>query len=71
MNIPISRSVSGRLELLYHLAQAFSSSLDLDQVLNRVMDEVIVVMSNFSNKNILRYWQEVQVGKIPNTPLEI
>jgi sigma-B regulation protein RsbU (phosphoserine phosphatase) len=30
-----------RLSLLYHLAQAFNSSLDLDEVLNRVMDEVI------------------------------
>lgn len=32
-----------RLALLYHLSQAFNSSLDLDEVLNRVMDEVIVV----------------------------
>lgn len=31
-----------RLALLYHLAQTFNSSLDLDQVLNRVIDEVIV-----------------------------
>lgn len=31
-----------RLALLYHLSQTFSSSLDLDQVLNRVIDEVIV-----------------------------
>jgi sigma-B regulation protein RsbU (phosphoserine phosphatase) len=30
-----------RLSLLYQLAQAFNSSLDLDEVLNRVMDEVI------------------------------
>jgi signal transduction histidine kinase len=30
-----------RLDLLYRLSQTFNSSLDLDQVLNRVMDEVI------------------------------
>jgi signal transduction histidine kinase len=30
-----------RLDLLYRLAQTFNSSLDLDQVLNLVMDEVI------------------------------
>lgn len=33
---------SDRLALLYHLAQTFNSSLDLNEVLNRVMDEVIV-----------------------------
>jgi signal transduction histidine kinase len=32
---------SERLDLLYRLSQTFSSSLDLDQVLNRVIDEVI------------------------------
>jgi len=31
-----------RLALLYHLAQTFNSTLDLDQVLNWVIDEVIV-----------------------------
>jgi len=39
-----SDSVPGsgdRLALLYHLSQTFNSSLDLDEVLNRVMDEVI------------------------------
>ena len=30
-----------RLALLYRLGQTFNSSLDLDEVLNRVMDEVI------------------------------
>jgi GAF domain-containing protein len=30
-----------RLGLLYRLSQTFNSSLDLDQVLNLVMDEVI------------------------------
>lgn len=30
-----------RLALLYRISQAFNSSLDLEQVLNRVMDEVI------------------------------
>jgi serine phosphatase RsbU (regulator of sigma subunit) len=33
-----------RLELLYRLSQTFSSSLDVDEVLNRVMDEVIAVL---------------------------
>ena len=33
-----------RLELLYRLSQTFSSSLDLDEVLNRVMDEVIAAV---------------------------
>jgi serine phosphatase RsbU (regulator of sigma subunit) len=33
--------VHDRLELLYRLSQAFNSSLDLDQVLERVIDEVI------------------------------
>jgi sigma-B regulation protein RsbU (phosphoserine phosphatase) len=33
---------SDRLALLYHLSQTFNSSLDLDEVLNRVMDEVVV-----------------------------
>jgi len=30
-----------RLELLYHISQTFNSSLDLNQVLDHVMDEVI------------------------------
>jgi sigma-B regulation protein RsbU (phosphoserine phosphatase) len=34
-----------RLALLCRLSQAFNSSLDLDEVLNRVMDEVITTMS--------------------------
>jgi phosphoserine phosphatase RsbU/P len=34
---------TARLELLYRLSQTFNSSLDLDEVLNRVMDEVIAV----------------------------
>jgi sigma-B regulation protein RsbU (phosphoserine phosphatase) len=36
-----SQPSGDRLALLYRLSQAFSSSLDLDEVLNRVMDEVI------------------------------
>ena len=36
-------SSQDRLDLLYNLSQAFNSSLDLDEVLNRVIDEVIVV----------------------------
>lgn len=35
------RPDSDRLALLYRLSQTFNSSLDLDEVLNRVMDEVI------------------------------
>ena len=34
-------SSGGHLALLYQLSQTFNSSLDLDEVLNRVMDEVI------------------------------
>jgi serine phosphatase RsbU (regulator of sigma subunit) len=34
-----------RFALLYRLSQAFNSSLDLDEVLNRVMDEVIKATS--------------------------
>lgn len=33
-----------RLALLLHLTQVFNSTLDLDEVLNRVMDEVITVL---------------------------
>jgi len=40
--IPVSDN--DRLELLYRLTQAFNSSLDLNVVLNRVMDEVISVL---------------------------
>ena len=52
-----------RLELLYRLSQTFNSSLDLDTVLNRVMDEVIavihaergfVMLSDTSGKPIFR-----------------
>ncbi len=35
------RSSGARFALLYRLSQTFNSSLDLDEVLNRVMDEVI------------------------------
>jgi len=38
-----SQPSSDRLALLYRLSQTFNSSLDLDEVLNRVMDEVIAV----------------------------
>jgi serine phosphatase RsbU (regulator of sigma subunit) len=37
----MTASHTDRLELLYRLSQAFNSSLDLDQVLERVIDEVI------------------------------
>jgi sigma-B regulation protein RsbU (phosphoserine phosphatase) len=40
----ISGPTGDRLTLLYHLSHTFNSSLDLDQVLNRVMDEVIAIM---------------------------
>jgi sigma-B regulation protein RsbU (phosphoserine phosphatase) len=36
-----SQPSTERLALLYRLSQTFNSSLDLDEVLNRVMDEVI------------------------------
>ena len=39
----VSEGSGDRLELLYRLSQTFNSSLDLDEVLNRVMDEVIAV----------------------------
>jgi sigma-B regulation protein RsbU (phosphoserine phosphatase) len=44
-NIPNSgeSAPADRLALLYNLSQTFNSSLDLDEVLNRVIDEVIVV----------------------------
>jgi sigma-B regulation protein RsbU (phosphoserine phosphatase) len=35
------QATNDRLALLYHLSQTFNSSLDLDEVLSRVMDEVI------------------------------
>lgn len=38
-----SQPSSDRLALLYRLSRTFNSSLDLDEVLNRVMDEVIGV----------------------------
>ncbi|MGQ0605165.1 MAG: PP2C family protein-serine/threonine phosphatase [Anaerolineales bacterium] len=37
-------STTDRLALLYRLTQTFNSSLDLDEVLNRVMDEVIAAV---------------------------
>jgi transcriptional regulator with GAF, ATPase, and Fis domain len=37
-----SRPIRDRLELLYRLSQTFNSTLDLDQVLNRLLDEVVV-----------------------------
>lgn len=39
-----ARHSHNRLELLYRLSQAFNSSLDLTEVLNRVIDEVIAVL---------------------------
>lgn len=42
MNNP--QYTSDRLALLYRLSQAFNSSLDLNEVLNRVIDEVIQIL---------------------------
>ena len=39
---PGDSAPADRLALLYNLSQTFNSSLDLDEVLNRVIDEVIV-----------------------------
>ncbi len=39
-----SRHHSDRLALLYRLSQSFNTSLDLNEVLNRVIDEVIEVL---------------------------
>ena len=43
MNIDHNETAGERLALLYQLSQTFNSSLDLDEVLNRVMDEVIAI----------------------------
>jgi len=44
-HLPSASLPGERLALLARLAQQFSSSLDLDEVLNRVMDEVIAAVS--------------------------
>jgi phosphoserine phosphatase RsbU/P len=41
MSMDAGAKPGDRLALLYQLSQTFNSSLDLDEVLNRVMDEVI------------------------------
>ncbi len=41
MALPAQTPSEDRLSLLYRLTQTFNSTLDLDEVLNRVMDEVI------------------------------
>jgi sigma-B regulation protein RsbU (phosphoserine phosphatase) len=41
---PDAAPTTDRLALLYRLSQTFNSSLDLDEVLNRVMDEVIAAV---------------------------
>ncbi len=41
MSANSTQSLTDRLALLYSLSQTFNSTLDLDEVLNRVMDEVI------------------------------
>jgi sigma-B regulation protein RsbU (phosphoserine phosphatase) len=43
MNNPLTPASDDRLSLLYRLSQTFNSTLDLDEVLDRVMDEVIAV----------------------------
>ena len=40
-NVDLFQPSGDRLALLYRLSQAFNSTLDLDEVLNRVMDEVV------------------------------
>jgi sigma-B regulation protein RsbU (phosphoserine phosphatase) len=40
-----SHSTGGRFALLYALSRTFNSTLDLDEVLNRVMDEVIAAVN--------------------------
>jgi len=44
MSGPAPTSPTERLTLLLHLTQAFNASLDLDEVLERVMDEVIAAL---------------------------
>lgn len=44
MALPAQTPSEDRLSLLYRLTQTFNSTLDLDEVLNRVMDEVILTM---------------------------
>jgi phosphoserine phosphatase RsbU/P len=41
MHSDSARPATDRLSLLYHVSQTFNSSLDLDLVLNRVMDQVV------------------------------
>src|SRR5574341_600979 len=43
MNFNHNETAGEHLALLYQLSQTFNSSLDLNEVLNRVMDEVITV----------------------------
>ena len=45
MTVPAPTTTTARLDLVYRLAQAFNSSLHLNQVLNTVIDEVIVLMN--------------------------
>jgi putative nucleotidyltransferase with HDIG domain len=44
-NLTSSQPSRDRLDLVYRLSQTFNSSLDLDQVLNTVIDEVIVLLN--------------------------
>ncbi|MBN1485140.1 MAG: SpoIIE family protein phosphatase [Chloroflexia bacterium] len=41
--VDLTQPSGERLDLLYRISQTFNSSLDLDRVLNRVMDEVIAI----------------------------
>jgi sigma-B regulation protein RsbU (phosphoserine phosphatase) len=43
MTVNASQPPADRLALLYRLSQTFNASIELDEVLNRVMDEVIAV----------------------------
>lgn len=50
-----------RLALLYHLSQTFNSSLDLDEVLNRVIDEVIIAI-HAERGFVMLYDEQGQLG---------
>lgn len=62
MSLPATRPPSDdRLALLYHLSQTFNSSLDLDEVLNLVMDEVIVA-THAERGFVMLYDSQDQLG---------
>lgn len=58
---PDAPPTGDRLALLYHLSQTFNSSLDLDEVLNRVIDEVIVA-TRAERGFVMLYDEQGQLG---------